>query len=443
MNPQSQFVERFAGQYGAAKVHLPGAGLGWLADLRESALADFVAKGLPTPKTEAWKYTNLNPLAKLPFVAAPAAKNGVVVAKLPRLLSAKSESLRFVVVNGRPRPDLSELGKLPSGVTIASLAAVLESEPARLEGQLRSFGAMREMPLAALNAAFMADGVVLRIGANVSIDRPIELLYVASAGSEPVSYHPRNLIFAEAGSGATIVEHHIGVGDGAYFANCVTQIALEAGATLRHYKVESETAQAFHIANREVQVARDASYESFVLANGGRLARDEIAVVLDGPGAECRLNGAFMARGRQFIDNTTTIDHAKPNTTSREIYKGVLDDQARGVFQGRILVRPDAQKADGQQTSRTLLLSPGAEIDTKPQLEIYADDVKCSHGAAVGEIEEEALFYLRSRGIPETDARQMLVEAFLDDVIDQVAYEPVREALRDVVAGWIGPKGRA
>jgi Fe-S cluster assembly protein SufD len=155
------------------------------------------------------------------------------------------------------------------------------------------------------------------------------------------------------------------------------------------------------------------------------------------------LDGAFMARGRQLIDNTTMIDHAAPNTTSREIYKGVLDDQSRGVFQGRILVRPDAQKADGQQTSRTLLLSPGAEIDTKPQLEIYADDVKCSHGAAVGEIEEEALFYLRSRGIPEPDARQMLVEAFLDDVVDRVACEPVREAFRDVVAGWIGPKGGA
>jgi Fe-S cluster assembly protein SufD len=443
MNTPSPIVERFARQYDAVKAGLPGAELGWLADLRARALAGFVAKGLPTPKTEAWKYTNLNALARLPFIAAVAAENGVTAAKLPRLLSAKAESLRLVVVNGRPRPDLSELGKLPSGVTITSLAAAFRSEPALLEGTLGTFSTMPDMPFAALNAALMADGVVLRIGANVSIDRPIELLYVASTAGEPVSYHPRNLIFAEVGSQATIVEHHAGIGDGAYFANGVTHVALEPGATLRHYKLESEGAQAFHIANRQVRLARGAIYESFVLANGGRLARDEIAVVLDGPGASCRLDGAFMARGRQLIDNTTMIDHAAPNTTSREIYKGVLDDQSRGVFQGRILVRPDAQKADGQQTSRTLLLSPGAEIDTKPQLEIYADDVKCSHGAAVGEIEEEALFYLRSRGIPEPDARQMLVEAFLDDVVDRVACEPVREAFRDVVAGWIGPKGGA
>ncbi|HYB10730.1 MAG TPA: Fe-S cluster assembly protein SufD [Alphaproteobacteria bacterium] len=443
MSASSPIVESFARQYDAVKASLPGGELAWLANLRAQAFASFAAKGLPTLKTEAWKYTNLNPLARFSFVAAAPDGNGIAAAKLPRLLSAKAESLRLVIANGRPRPDLSQLDKLPSGVTITSLAMVFEREPALLKDRLASFGVTQDKPLAALNTAFIADGVVLRIGANVSIDRPIELLYVASVDREPVSYHPRSLIVAEAGSRATVVEHHVAVGDRVYLANGVAQIVLEAGATLRHYKLENESAHAFHIANRQVQVAGGATYESFVLSNGGRLARDEIVVTLDGPGATCQLNGAFMARGRQLIDNTTVIDHAKPNTTSREIYKGVLDDQARGVFQGRILVRPDAQKTDGQQTSRTLLLSPAAEIDTKPQLEIYADDVKCGHGAAVGEIEEEALFYLRSRGIPELDARQMLVEAFLDDVVDKVGCEPVREAFRDVVAGWIGSKGGA
>ena len=219
-----------------------------------------------------------------------------------------------------------------------------------------------------------------------------------------------------------------------------SEILIEEGAALRHYKLMAEGDQAFHIAMAHVRVAARGRYESFVLADGGRLARNEIRVRLDGPGAACALDGAYMGRARQHSDNTTFMDHAKPQTTSTELYKGVLDGYARGVFQGRILVRPDAQKTDGRQTSRTLLLSEGAEIDTKPQLEIYADDVKCSHGAVAGELDEDALFYIRSRGIPEEMGRHMLIAAFLDEVVEQIASEPVREAFQGVVATALARK---
>lgn len=438
MTTERNLTDRFVAHYGALKGGLPGAALGWLATQREAALGEFAAAGLPTPKVEAWKYTNLAPLAKLALVPATPIENGITAAALPWLLPAEAKAHRLVFVNGRLRSDLSAPGTLPKGAVLGGLAAALAEAPASLAGRLGSLGAVDRQPMLALNTALAADGFVLRLGRDVVLERPVELLFIGLSGKEPIAYHPRGLIVAEAGSRGVVLEQHIGIGGGAYLANTAGEIVIEEGAALQHYKLEAEGAAAFHIATGQVRISRDGLYESFVLAQGGRLARSEIHVLLDGPGASCRLDGAVMARGRQHIDTTTMIDHAKPRTTSRETYKNVLDDNARGVFQGRILVRPDAQKTDGQQTSRTLLLSPGAEIDTKPQLEIYADDVKCSHGAAVGELAEEALFYLRSRGIPEPAARQMLVEGFLGEVVDQISNEPVRERFRRVVEGWIG-----
>ena len=439
MSTAPTFTDRLVAQYAALKPSLPGARLGWLERAREGALERFAASGLPTPKVEAWKYTNLNALAKLALVPAKPVLNGVAAEALTWLLPAGLKPHRLVFVNGRLRPDLSRPRALPAGAVLADLAGMLERQPEALEGRLGRLATIDQQPLVALNTAFLADGFVLRLGRDVALDRPVELLFIGIPGAEPAVCHPRGLVLAEAGSRATIVEQHIGVGAGAYFANSLIEVEIEDGASLEHYKLERESAEAFHIATTAVRLGRGARYESFVLAEGGRLARNEIGVTLDGPGASCRLNGAFMGRARQHIDNTTTIDHAKPETTSREIYKGVLDNYARGVFQGRILVRPDAQKADGQQTSRTLLLSEGAEIDTKPQLEIYADDVKCSHGAAAGALDEDALFYLRSRGIPQDEARQLLVTAFVHDAVDGIENEPVRECFRRVAAGWVAP----
>jgi Fe-S cluster assembly protein SufD len=438
MAPETNIADRFVAQYGALKGTLPGAGLGWLERLRDQALDRFTATGVPTQRVEAWKYTSLAPLARLPLVAAAPVENGLVKSRVPWLLPAKAKAHRLVFVNGWLRPDLSTPGKLPSGIKLIGLAASLAEVPQLLEGRLGAAAPLERQPMFALNTALAADGFVLHLAKGAVVERPIELLFVALPGSEPVAYHPHGLILAESGSSAEVIERHVGLGRGTYFANVACEIALEADAALRHYRHVAEGSDGFHIATNNVTVGRDSRYEGFTLSTGGRLTRNEVRVVLDGTGANCRLDGAYLGRGRQHIDNTTVIDHAKPHTTSRELFKGVLDGQSRGVFQGQILVRPDAQKSDGQQTHRALLLSEAAEIDTKPQLEIYADDVKCSHGAAAGALDRDALFYLRSRGIPEPDARRMLVEAFLADAVDGIASEPVREAFRRTLAELTG-----
>ena len=257
---------------------------------------------------------------------------------------------------------------------------------------------------------------------------------VGHAGSEPVSFHPRHLIVVGVGSVATIVESH--VGDGTYFTNSVNEISVGDGAVLNHYKLQNDGSEAYHLAANLVRIGDRAVYDSFVLQVGGKLARNEVRTEL-GERVECRLNGAYLGRGEQHIDNTTFVDHAAPNSSSREVYKGVLDESARGVFQGKILVRQDSQKTDGHQLNKTLLLSQGTEIDSKPELEIYADDVKCSHGATTGELEEEQLFYLRARGINLEMARGMLVAAFVGEALAEMQVDAPRAAFQAVVDDWL------
>jgi Fe-S cluster assembly protein SufD len=415
---------------------------GWLASLRAEGRAAFAAKGWPTPKTEAWKYTNLAPLAKLAFKPSEPVANGVRATALPWLLPESDKAHRLVFVNGLLRPDLSAIGRLPAGVELDGLAATLAVHPERVESRLGKLGTVAEQPLLALNTASLQDGFVLRIGRGVALETPVELLFISLPGAEPLSYHPRGLVLAEAGSRALLVEHHVrlgegtAVGKGASFANLALEIDLEEGAALEHYKLQAEGPEAFHIATNLVRVGRAARYESFVLAQGGALGRNEVALTLAGEGASCRLDIAYMGRDRQLIDNTGFVDHAVPNTKSRQTCKGVLDDRARGVFQGRVLVRPGAQKTDAHQINRALLLAPGAEIDSKPQLEIHADDVKCGHGAAAGDLDAEAMFYLRSRAIPEAEARRILTAAFLSDAIDAIGHEALRESFRAAVLRW-------
>lgn len=438
----------YAARQGATVARLPGAELDWLRRLREQSLARVVAEGLPSPRVEAWKYTNLNSLAQAEFEvaeferAAAANEAGAPAAvELPRFLAEDVAVHRMVFVNGSFRRELSDLRDLPAGVSIESLADTLARAPqtlaAHFEGRPAADG------LAALNTALMADGAVLRLAPGTELARPLLLIFLGGGADRAVAFHPRSVIVAEAGSRATIVELHApaAAGDDAYWSQPVTDIVVGDNAELRHYKCQSESLQAYHLAATIVRVGAGARYDSFALAAGGTLARNEVAVTLDGPGASCRLDGGFLARGRQHVDTTTEIVHAKPNATSHEAFKGVLDGQGRAVFQGRIVVAKDAQKTDGHQSCRTLLLSDRAEIDTKPELEIYADDVKCSHGATVGELEQDALFYLKARGIPEAVARRMLVEAFLGDVIDTIADAPVREAFARVVGGWLADDG--
>jgi Fe-S cluster assembly protein SufD len=342
-----------------------------------------------------------------------------------------------VIVNGLYRADLSHIGDLPPGASLGGLAHMLDHDADWLEAHMGRIGGDEDAPLLALNTAFAGDGPVLRLDPGTVLEAPVEVTFLSVAEEGPAVHHPRALIVLGAGASATCVEHHLSAGGESYFANCATEIVIGEGAALRHYKLQDEAYQAHHIAATVVRLAADASYDNFSLSLGGRLARNEIRVRLDGPGARCGLMGAYLAGGRQHTDSTTIIEHASPDTASREIYKGVLDGKARAVFQGRITVHKDAQRIEGHQLNRTLLLSDGAEIDCKPELEIFADDVKCSHGATAGELDDDALFYLRTRGIPEDQARGILVAAFLDEIVDEIADDGVREAFRQRVAAWL------
>lgn len=425
----------FVDQYGASRDALPGNALPWLSSLRETAIANFAGVGLPTPRAEAWKYTSLRPLEKLAFETV--ATETISIDRLPILLPHGQGGYRLVFVNGAFRNDLSTLDDVPDGVAIGSLAETLASNPQTLEAHLGRIAMDSAQPLLALNTAMMRDGLVLRIGPGVDLPTPIEVIFIGAAPDTPRAFHPRDLIVLEPDSRATIIEHHAGFGTGGYFANSATEVLVGAGAALHHYKVQAEDADAFHVATSHVRLDRDAIYDGFTLSTGARLSRHEISVRLMGTGAECHLNGAYMLRGEQHCDITTAIEHEAPHTSSREVFKGVIDDTARAVFQGRIVVHPKAQKSDGHQLSKALLLSDRAEIDAKPELEIYADDVKCSHGATAGDLDHAALFYLRSRGIPEATARHLLIEAFLTDTIRRIAAEGLCPALMASVGAWL------
>jgi len=404
-----------------------------LSAQRRQAMEGFRLKGLPTPRVEPWKYTNLNRLAEIAF-AAPA-NDPTPPSTLPAgLLPDGSEAIDVVLVNGRLRPDAAALAALPPGVAVQGLSDALRLDPS-LAAALGAAGDEADAMLA-LNTALMTDGVVIRVAPGVTVDRPIHLLSVGRAGPDaPIAFHPRHLIQLGAGARLTLIESH--VGDGRYWSHPAMRLLLGTDARLDHCKLQAEGAEAFHIAHAEVRLEAGALYESVVLQTGALIGRNEIHVRLAGERAACNLFGFYLGRGQQHHDCTTEIVHAEPRTSSREIYKGVLDDRARGVFQGKIAVARNAQKADGHQLSKTLLLSDRAEIDTKPELEIFADDVKCSHGAAAGELDDDALFYLRARGIGLAAARRMLIEAFLDDLLQQVDNTAARLALGLRIAAWL------
>jgi len=427
LHPSSfSYADRFAD----AAPSLPGQHLPWLRDLRTAAIERVRRLGLPTSRAERWKYTNLNVLNAVAFTPA-----GSAPAAASDSLPNASGNYHFVLVDGRHRPELSTVTP-PLGLSISSLSRLLQDDPeaARL---LLAGHVDGEDALDALNLAFAADGYVIHAAAGAKIETPIEIVHVNSTGLAATAIHTRNVVIADAGSSAAIVESFVGGADAAYWSHAVCDIKVAPGAVVHRYKDQDDGIKAFHIAADRVSVARDARYESFVLATGAALSRHEIALTLDGSGASCQLDGGYLARGRQHVDNTTEIRHAQPQTTSSEVYKGVLDGQARGVFQGRIVVEKDAQKSNGHQLSKTILLSDRAEIDTKPELEIFADDVKCSHGATAGELDGDALFYLRARGIDLAEARRLLVEAFIHDALANVTDATVRGAFERRIGSWM------
>ena len=423
-------------QHAATAAHLPGSGLAWLGDLRGQGLASYRAAGLPTRKLENWRNTPLGHLSTLGLdpvdLATPTA-----IDTLPPWQRDLVQGHSIVFVNGRYHPALSRLSGLPSGARIDSLAALLEREPERVEPHIGRVVARQGQALTALNTAYIGDGVVIHLEPGTTLDKPLHIVHIAAPAAGAIAIQPRHLVILGAGAEMTLVESHGGLGDIAYLSNSVTEITLAPKARLHHVKVQRETAAATHLASTAVSVAQGAYFDAFTLHAGASLARQETYVDINGPHGEAHVNGVYLAGARQQQDNLTLIQHDTTDSVSRQNFRGVIDARGKGVFQGKVLVKRQAQRTDGHQLNRVLLLAPGARIDAKPELEIYADDVKCSHGATAGELDADALFYLRARGIPEGMARRMLAEAFASEAVEEITDESLRQSVMALVRAWL------
>jgi Fe-S cluster assembly protein SufD len=406
----------------------------WLLPLRKTGIANFAKLGFPTLHDEDWRFTNVAPLAKLPLQPASEPANDTAAKTvLGKYIFAHLPGARLVFVNGYYSTALSSLRGLPSGVKVSNLAAAMVANSVFVEKQFCQCALTDDNAFAALNQAFFHDGGFVYVPAGVSIAEPIQFVFISTAKQGGETIQPRNLIIAEANSRATIIESYLSTHNAAYFTNAVTEIAAGDNATLEHVKFQDEAADAFHLATIAGKLGRASHVKIHSFALGAKLSRTSIRANLAGEGLECILNGLYLTRDEQLADHHMIVEHAQPHCASHEYFNGILDDKSRGVFHGRILVRKIAQKTDAKQTNKNLLLSDNATADTKPQLEIYADDVKCTHGATIGQLNDESIFYLRSRGIGADNARRMLIHAFAGEIIARVKHDAVREELDKLV----------
>jgi Fe-S cluster assembly protein SufD len=411
-----------------------GAQPAWLSPLRSAAIATFSELGFPTLRDEDWRFTNVAPIAGLPFQPARAiTANGAEGKTLSEAPFSTLPGCRLVFVNGFFASKLSRIEKIPNGARVESLSAALAKDSALIEKHLGKYAATKDNAFAALNQAFFADGAFISVPAGVEIADPIQLVYISSAKQNGETIQPRNLIIAGANSKATIIESYLSAGEAASFTNAVTEMVAGDNAAIEHIKLQDETANAFHMATIAGEFGRASNVNIHSFALGAKLSRNNIRTKLAGEGLECILNGLYLTRNEQLADHHMVVEHAQPHCASHEYFNGILDDKSKGVFHGRIYVHPIAQKTDAKQTNKNLLLSDDATADTKPQLEIYADDVKCTHGATIGQLNSESIFYLRARGIPENVARRMLIHAFAGEIVERVKCAPAREELDKLV----------
>jgi Fe-S cluster assembly protein SufD len=410
----------------------------WLRGLRERGFARFCEVGFPTTKNEDWRFTNVNAIAQTPFqLARDARRSEATYSDTLDACRIPGAACQFVFLNGRFASELSDLGNLPQGVRVGSLAQSIAQDGASLEPHLGRYLNIERDAFSALNTAFIEDGAYVYLPRGTVLEAPICFLFISLPGNDPEMTNPRNLIVAENATEASIVEDYVSLGSGVSFSNVVTELVAGEDAVISHYMIEREDRQVFNVSTLRTQQARSSNVSSHSVLLGGGLVRNNIHPVLAGEGGECLINGLFIGNGHQHMDNYMLVEHASAHCGSRQFYNGILDGHSHGVFHGRIIVHKDAQKTDAKQTNRNLLLSDDAQIDTKPQLEIYADDVKCTHGATIGQVEENALFYMRSRGIEETEARSLLLLAFANECLDRMKSAPVRDYLRDLVQGWL------
>jgi Fe-S cluster assembly protein SufD len=421
-------TDQYLSRFKAFEQGLNGQASTPLHRLRRQAIEQFAAQGFPTSRDEEWRYTSLAPLLQFAFAPAPRGAS-LAPPDLEPWLFAGPESSRLVFVDGHYAPALSVPGRLPQGVKLLNLESALRQAPDLVLSYLNHQLGGEHQALAALNTAFLQDGAFLHLPAGAEVEHPLHLLFLSTAPAAPAFSSPRLLVVAEARSRATLVETCAGPDGRAYLSNHVAEAVVGEGAHFEYCKLQQEGDAAFHLDHTRVHESCRSRFTAHTISLGSRLSRNQLDTLLDGEGIESTLNGLYLAGGEQHLDHHTLVEHAQPHCASHELYKGILGGRATGVFRGRIHVRPRAQKTDAYQANRNLLLSPEAEVDAKPQLEIYADDVKCSHGATVGQLDEEALFYLRSRGLDRAQARGLLTRAFAGQLLDRLASAPLREHL--------------
>ena len=431
---KNSYLEAFT----ALQTDTVAGGPAWLQRLRENAMERFAELGFPSVKNEEWKYTNVAAIAKTDFKASSSttiSSPGLDEADLARLGAPETAESQLVFVNGELRNDLSSVAALPPSVVVTRLSQAIADE--RYQEIVRTNLARHADYVAngftALSTAFISEGAFVYIPKSVQVEAPIQLLFISDvAGASGVNF-PRVLVVAEENSSATVVENYVSTHDEAYFTNAVVEIALGEGARLEHYKVQRESTEAFHIATTMADLGRNSTYDSTTITFGAKLSRHDYGVTMDHEGAECWVDGLYLVTGSQHTDTHSVIDHRKPHCTSHQLFKGILDGTSRAVFNGKVFVRHDAQKTDAMQTNKNLLLSNEARVDTKPQLEILADDVKCAHGAAVGQIDEDELFYLETRGIHPDLGRNLLTYGFAEEVIGKIKLDSIRTQLDEAV----------
>ncbi len=415
--------------------------LGWLAEARLNALEWVGKHGFPSRKDEDWKYTGLEPILAVPFEASIAGSGPRVTAELINAASIDLGGTRLVFINGHFAAEFSRLTELPAGALVTTLASVLATSPERLE-PFFSHMPGEHHAFAAFNDVFAEDGAFIHLSSGTIVDEPIQLVFFSDTEGLPLISSPRSVIIADSESRATIIETYAGINNDIYLTNAVTEVVLAESAQIDHYNVQDEPVTAFHLGLLDVRQAGKSRFSSRSIMLGSSIARHEVRVLLEGVEAQVSLDGIYLPQGEQLHDNTIFVDHVATKCTSHQLYKGVLDGHGRGVFNGQIMVRHGADGSDANQKNKNIILSDNAQVDTRPRLEIYTDDVKCTHGAAVGQLDDEALLYLRTRGIPLEEARGLLVYAFVQEMVDRIEIEPLRAQLAKLVADRFGKGDR-
>jgi Fe-S cluster assembly protein SufD len=412
---------------------LNGESKSLLHKLRKDALNQLETLAFPTTRSEEWKYTDVSSIFKQNFIPA-------VNSKLPDVSKETVAKCRFndfdchllVFVNGIFYPSLSEISELPKGIFVTNLSSFAKEKPEVLSQFFSSHNKI-ENAFTALNTAFSSDGLIVIVPDGKILEMPVQALFINTSDKELILSQPRNLIVAGKDSQVSVITNYTGFGSGNYFCNTVTEVLLDENAVVDLYKVQNESDDSFHIEKMQAYQKKNSVFNHYNIVFGGSIVRNDINSILDDENIETHYYGLYLANGNQHVDNHTFVDHAKPNCMSNELYKGILDGNSNGVFNGKIIVRQDAQKTNAYQQNKTILLSKTAKIDTKPQLEIFADDVKCSHGATVGHLDDVSEFYIRSRGVPKELAKSMLIRAFANDVIEKIKIEPLKEQLNHMI----------